>query len=122
MTVLTQSAKSESKLRRDDPAIHPVLTIKVRQRAQTSGQGQCPRGRNLTRDAPVTMRALRYNHGVGMVSGSRKSEWGVHETRRMCEPMKPNGCLRDRENQLLSAYGIDIRVQTGGKENLQERA
>lgn len=40
----------------------------------------------------------------------------------MCKPMKPNGCLSDRENQFLSAYRVDIRVQTGGMENLQEGA
>jgi hypothetical protein len=93
MTVLTQSAKSESRLLTRRLTIHSVLTIKVRQRAQTSGQGQRPGGRHLTRYAPLTLRALRYNHGACMFSELRKSEWGLrdatkvrtYETQRMPE-------------------------------------
>ena len=40
----------------------------------------------------------------------------------MYEPMKSNGCLGDRENQLVSTYRVDIKVQAGGMENLQKGA
>jgi hypothetical protein len=115
------------------PTIHhppPVLTLKVCQSAQTSDQGQRPGGRHLSRDAPLTLQVLRYNHRACMVSESRKlggvsrhyeTNERTYETQEMLEcPGESIALDRSRQYQ-GSGRGYEEFAEGSAKPQLSAR-